>query len=52
MLLLTMHPHVIGHRSRIIALEGLIKHIKAKGYVWFGSHEKAARWVRLQARMD
>jgi peptidoglycan/xylan/chitin deacetylase (PgdA/CDA1 family) len=38
MFLLTMHPHVIGHRSRMIALEGLIKHIKAKGYVWFGSH--------------
>ena len=52
MFLLTMHPHVIGHRSRMIALEGLIKHIKAKGDVWFGTHEKAARWVRLQAGMD
>jgi len=33
-------------------LEGLIKHIKAKGDVWFGTHENAARWVRLQAGMD
>lgn len=52
MFLLTMHPHVIGHRSRIVALEGLIAHIKAKGDVWFGTHEAAARYVRSQAGMD
>ncbi|GAB5501052.1 MAG: polysaccharide deacetylase [Pseudohongiellaceae bacterium] len=49
--LLTMHPHVIGHRSRIVALEGLIEHIKAKGDVWFGTHEAAARYVKEQAGM-
>ncbi len=49
MFLLTMHPHVSGHRSRIVALEGLIDHIKAKGEVWFGTHEAAARYVREQA---
>jgi hypothetical protein len=47
-----MHPHVSGHRSRIVALEGLIEHIKAKGGVWFGTHEQAARYVRGQAGMD
>jgi peptidoglycan/xylan/chitin deacetylase (PgdA/CDA1 family) len=52
MFLLTMHPHISGHRSRIIALEGLIDHIKAKGGVWFGTHEQAARYVRAQAGMD
>lgn len=52
MFLLTMHPHVIGHRSRMVALEGLIDHIKAKGDVWFGTHEQAARWVRQEAGMD
>ena len=51
MFLLTMHPHVIGHRSRIVALEGLIDHMQAKGDVWFGTHEEAARWVREQAGM-
>jgi len=51
MFLLTMHPHVIGHRSRIVALEGLIEHIKAKGDVWFGTHEAAARYVKEQAGM-
>lgn len=50
--LLTLHPHVSGHRSRIVALEGLIKHIKAKGDVWFATHEEAARYVRAQAKMD
>lgn len=52
MFLLTMHPHVSGHRSRIVALEGLIDHIKSKPGVWFGTHEEAARYVRQQAGMD
>lgn len=52
MFLLTLHPHVSGHRSRIVALEGLIEHMKAKGDVWFGTHEAAARYVRSQAGMD
>ena len=51
MFLLTMHPHISGHRSRIVALEGLIAHIKAKGDVWFATHEDAARYVREQAGM-
>ena len=52
MFLLTLHPHVSGHRSRIIALEGLIEHIQDKGGVWFGTHAAAARYVREQAGMD
>jgi len=51
MFLLTMHPHVTGHRSRIVALEGLIDHIQAKGGAWFATHEAAARWVKEQAGM-
>lgn len=52
MFLLTMHPHRIGHRSRIVALRGLIEHMKSKEGVWFGTHEEAARWVREQAGME
>ncbi|MCH2357714.1 MAG: polysaccharide deacetylase, partial [Pseudomonadales bacterium] len=52
MFLLTLHPHVSGHRSRIVALEGLIDHIQAKGDVWFGTHEAAALYVRERAGMD
>jgi peptidoglycan-N-acetylglucosamine deacetylase len=51
MFLLTMHPHLTGHRSRIVVLEELIKHIKTKDGVWFGTHAEAARWVREQAGM-
>jgi peptidoglycan/xylan/chitin deacetylase (PgdA/CDA1 family) len=51
MFLLTMHPHISGHRSRIVALEGLIDHIQSRGGAWFGTHEAAARWVREQAGM-
>ena len=29
--LLTMHPHITGHRSRMPVLERLIKHMKARG---------------------
>jgi hypothetical protein len=52
MFLLTMHPHYIGHRSRIVVLRELIEHIKTKPDVWFGTHEAAVRWVREQADMD
>lgn len=49
---LTMHPHYIGHRSRIVVLRELIKHVNSKPDVWYGTHEEAARWVRRQANMD
>lgn len=51
MFVLTMHPHVIGHRSRIVALEALVAHIRAKPDVWFGTHRAAAEYVKAQAGM-
>ncbi|MCW3475956.1 polysaccharide deacetylase family protein [Limobrevibacterium gyesilva] len=47
--LLTMHPHVIGHRSRIVLLERLIRYIKSRGSVWFATHEQVARWCKANA---
>jgi peptidoglycan/xylan/chitin deacetylase (PgdA/CDA1 family) len=47
--LLTMHPHITGHRSRLPLLQRLITHIKAKGGSWFATHEQVARWCREQA---
>jgi peptidoglycan/xylan/chitin deacetylase (PgdA/CDA1 family) len=41
--LLTMHPHVIGYRSRIFILEELISHMKAYKDVWFATHAEVAR---------
>jgi peptidoglycan/xylan/chitin deacetylase (PgdA/CDA1 family) len=49
---LTMHPHYIGHRSRIVVLRELIAHIRMKPDVWFATHENAVRFVRAAANMD
>jgi peptidoglycan-N-acetylglucosamine deacetylase len=43
--LLTMHPHVITYRSRLFILEELIRHMKAKGDIWFATHADVARHV-------
>ena len=51
MFVLTMHPHVSGHRSRIVALELLIDHIKKKGGAWFATHKQAAEYVKKEAGM-
>ncbi|MCX5754690.1 MAG: polysaccharide deacetylase [Gemmatimonadetes bacterium] len=51
MVVYTMHPHVSGHRSRVLALEMLIKHIKAKPGVWFATHKDAAEYVRKEAKL-
>jgi peptidoglycan/xylan/chitin deacetylase (PgdA/CDA1 family) len=47
--ILTMHPHVIGHRSRIAALEKLILHMTSRTDVWFATHEQVARYVKEAA---
>jgi len=47
--LLTMHPHVIGHRSRLPLLARLIGHMKAKGRCWFATHAAVAAWCRERA---
>jgi len=44
--ILTMHPKYIGHRSRMVMLEELIKYMKSKGDVWFATHEAIARYVK------
>jgi peptidoglycan/xylan/chitin deacetylase (PgdA/CDA1 family) len=47
--LLTMHPHIIGHRSRMYLLDSLIEHIKARGKVWFATHAEVAAYCKAQA---
>jgi peptidoglycan-N-acetylglucosamine deacetylase len=51
MFVLTMHPHVVGHRSRIVALELLIDHMRRKGGVWFATHRQAVEYVKKEAGM-
>ena len=47
--LLTMHPHVIGHSSRIQILEELIGHIRSRPGVWFARHDRIARYCKEKA---
>lgn len=49
--LVTLHPHLIGMRSRIGYLDDLITYIKAKPNVWFATAEQVARYVKQQAKM-
>jgi peptidoglycan/xylan/chitin deacetylase (PgdA/CDA1 family) len=48
MFVLTMHPHITGHRSRAVALDRLIAHMRSRPGVWFATHEQVARYVREQ----
>ena len=43
---LTMHPHVIGYRSRLFILEELIRHMQAQTGVWFATHRDVAQHVK------
>ena len=47
--LLTMHPHIIGHRSRIRLLDDLIGYIRAHDGVWFATHAAVARYCKDNA---
>lgn len=48
---LTMHPHVIGQRSRIWILEEIIRLAKSLGNVWFATHADVARYVKGEAAL-
>lgn len=54
MVVLTLHPHVSGHRSRIVALEQFIQYVQTRapnGEVWWATHADAAEYVREQAKL-
>jgi peptidoglycan/xylan/chitin deacetylase (PgdA/CDA1 family) len=42
---LTMHPHITGHRSRMVILEELIEYIAGHQGVWWATHADIARYV-------
>ncbi|HEX3788578.1 MAG TPA: polysaccharide deacetylase [Pseudonocardiaceae bacterium] len=46
---LTMHPHFIGHRSRLTILAELLDHIAAAEHVWYATHAQLADYVAEQA---
>ncbi len=51
MMILTMHPQVIGHRSRITHLDKLIAYMKSKPGVWFATTEQIANYVKDTAKL-
>lgn len=46
---ITMHPHVIGYRSRIFILEELIGHARAHRDVWFATHAQVVEFAKANA---
>ena len=46
---LTMHPHVIGYRSRIWIIEELIRLAQSRPDVWFATHADVAKWAKQHA---
>jgi peptidoglycan-N-acetylglucosamine deacetylase len=46
--ILTMHPHVIGHRARAAMLDRLVTYMKSRPGVWFATHEQIATYVRTK----
>ena len=46
---LTMHPHIIGHRSRLVILRELIEEMHGTDGVWFATHAEIAEYCRSNA---
>lgn len=44
--ILTMHPHITGHRSRIAQFDKLVTYMKSKPGVWFATLEQVADYVK------
>jgi peptidoglycan/xylan/chitin deacetylase (PgdA/CDA1 family) len=51
-IMLTMHPHISGRRSREIYLDQLIAYMKTKPGVWFATAEQVAKYVKANAPAD
>jgi peptidoglycan/xylan/chitin deacetylase (PgdA/CDA1 family) len=46
MFVLTLHPHVSGHRAPLHHLDQLIAYMKSKPGVWFATGEQIAKYVK------
>jgi peptidoglycan/xylan/chitin deacetylase (PgdA/CDA1 family) len=46
---LTLHPHIIGYRSRLWILEELVRHIRGHERVWFATHADIVRYAKAHA---
>ncbi|MBO0902279.1 polysaccharide deacetylase family protein [Jiella sonneratiae] len=48
----TLHPHHVGHRSRIFILDEIIRLARAKAGVWFATHADVARFCAAEAGLS
>ena len=46
MFVLTLHPHVVGHRAPMRYLDELVAYMQSKQGVWFATGEQIARYVK------
>jgi peptidoglycan/xylan/chitin deacetylase (PgdA/CDA1 family) len=46
MVIITLHPHVSGHRSRLTQIERLVAYMKSRPGVWFATLEQIATAVK------
>lgn len=49
---LTVHPDLIGQRSRVHLLEALLNEIRDDNSCWFATHEQLAEYCKEQSRDD
>jgi peptidoglycan/xylan/chitin deacetylase (PgdA/CDA1 family) len=49
---ITLHPHIIGHHSRLVVLAELLDEITTHDDIWYATHAQLARYVRDQTRLD
>ena len=47
-----MHPHVIGHRSRMAVLRELLDYIAAHAGVWYATHAQLAEHALTALRPE
>jgi peptidoglycan/xylan/chitin deacetylase (PgdA/CDA1 family) len=50
MFVLTLHPHVTGHRAPMHHLDQFVKYMKSKEGVWFATGEQIARYLKTAER--
>lgn len=50
MFMLTMHPMISGHRSRIVYLDKFIAYMKSKPGVWFATGQQISDYVRQNSK--
>ena len=50
--ILTNHPHISGHGSRVEQVDKLIDYMKSKPGVWFATLEEIANYIKVQDRAN